>query len=235
MISIVSVTYNNAIGLHQTLTSLVKSKCTPHEVIVIDGGSQDATFTVISEFSDLLPIKFYSSKDAGIYDAMNKGLSLVSGDLIHYLNAGDTIQGNIYSNVKGPCRLPVRLTDETGQDLGYATTGLGGYGYCHQGVIFPAKHEQYQLNYSIAADLDLLIRTFPDGVLNLPLIRGGEVIYDLCGVSAKRRWSRDKQIGEILFKQKKYVAFFLFSSAAGAKYLMSKSIRRKIRQLFSRK
>lgn len=235
MISIVSVTYNNANGLNKTLASLVKCKGDLHEVIVVDGGSQDTTPTVISEFSYILPIKFYSSKDNGIYDAMNKGLALVSGDLIHYLNAGDTVQGDIYNGVQRPCRLPVKVTDETGQDLGYATSGLGGYGYCHQGIIFPAKHGQYRLEYPIAADLDLLIRSFPSGVSNLPLAQGGEVIYDLCGVSAKRRWSRDKQIATILFRHNKHFALLVFSFAACAKYLIPKVLRRRVRKLFSRK
>lgn len=89
-LSIVTVNYNNAIGLKSTLASVVelKKRVDEIEVYVIDGGSTDQSLNIIDEFSGIIT-SFVSEKDDGIYDAMNKGLSLCKGDFVLFLNSGD--------------------------------------------------------------------------------------------------------------------------------------------------
>lgn len=92
MISIVTVCFNNAEGLASTLNSLRLLAC-EHEVVVIDGASEDNTFEVVKQYSGIID-QYVSETDDGIYDAMNKGVRLAKGNWIYFLNAGDCIFSN---------------------------------------------------------------------------------------------------------------------------------------------
>ena len=86
-ISIITVVYNAKDDLDLTLKS-IKSQTSKAEVIVVDGGSTDGTAGVIEQHADIIS-RFVSEKDHGIYDAMNKGIALATGEWIYFLNAGD--------------------------------------------------------------------------------------------------------------------------------------------------
>ena len=86
-ISIITATYNSAKTVRDTLES-IKNQAYPHvEHLVIDGLSTDETLQIVHQFSNVA--KVISEKDEGIYDAMNKGLQLVSGEVIGILNSDD--------------------------------------------------------------------------------------------------------------------------------------------------
>ena len=94
-ISIVTVTYNNLIGLKKTIQSIENQSCGDFEYIIIDGLSNDGTREFIAEKKETLKHKlqhflFISEIDNGIYDAMNKGTRYAGNDYILFLNAGDT-------------------------------------------------------------------------------------------------------------------------------------------------
>ena len=89
-ISIITVVYNRQEDLKKTIRSIRAQTFWDIEYIVIDGDSTDGTKDVISENADVIS-KFISEKDKGIYDAMNKGLAIASGDYVWFLNAGDEI------------------------------------------------------------------------------------------------------------------------------------------------
>lgn len=90
LISIVTVVLNARTDLQQTAASVAEQGLYSVEHIVIDGGSTDGTVTYLSgvNWSHLV---WKSERDDGIYDAMNKGLELASGDWVLFLNAGDTL------------------------------------------------------------------------------------------------------------------------------------------------
>jgi glycosyltransferase involved in cell wall biosynthesis len=92
-ISIITVVYNGANTLADCIRSVLGQDFCNKEYIIIDGASTDGTMQVISEFSDKISI-VRSEPDAGIYDAMNKGIALASGDVIGILNADDFYNGN---------------------------------------------------------------------------------------------------------------------------------------------
>ncbi len=92
-ISVITVVYNSAHTIADALNSVAQQTYSDIEHIVIDGGSSDGTVSVIESHRDALA-HFVSEPDNGIYDAMNKGLRLASGDVIGFLNADDVYAHN---------------------------------------------------------------------------------------------------------------------------------------------
>lgn len=87
-ISIITITYNNLKGLKKTVQSVFDQKYSNIEFIIIDGGSEDTTAQYLQENTNKITY-WVSEPDKGIYNAMNKGLSVASGNYVHFLNAGD--------------------------------------------------------------------------------------------------------------------------------------------------
>ena len=88
LISIITVVYNSHLYIRETIESVLSQRCLAIEYVVIDGGSTDRTIDIILEYRDKISV-FVSEPDNGIYDAMNKGVGLSSGDYVAFLNAGD--------------------------------------------------------------------------------------------------------------------------------------------------
>lgn len=86
-VSIVTVAYNSAKTIQQTIESVLSQDYDNIEYIIVDGGSKDGTQEIIKKYGD--KIKWISEPDKGIYDAMNKGLKLATGDIVGNLNADD--------------------------------------------------------------------------------------------------------------------------------------------------
>ena len=88
LISVITVVFNGAATLENTILSVIGQAYKNVEYIIIDGGSTDATLDIIRMYEDNIDY-WASEKDAGIYDAMNKGIALAKGDYIGMLNADD--------------------------------------------------------------------------------------------------------------------------------------------------
>lgn len=86
-ISVITATYNSAATVRDTLMSVRRQSHPQVEHLVIDGGSTDATLSIVSEFPHVARV--VSERDKGIYDAMNKGIALATGDIIAILNSDD--------------------------------------------------------------------------------------------------------------------------------------------------
>ncbi len=123
-ISIITPTLNRAVYLEQTILSVLNQNYPKLEYLVIDGGSTDETLDILQRYSDHL--RYVSEKDQGQSDALNKGLRLVSGDIIAYLNADDEYEPNALLRVgqffaenpqaewvSGKCR----MINELGQEI----------------------------------------------------------------------------------------------------------------------
>lgn len=89
-ISIITVVRNDAEGLHATLDNLEQLRYENLEVIVIDGASTDSTPWVVSAHMHSIA-HYVSEPDRGIYDAMNKGLRVATGEYVWFVNAGDKV------------------------------------------------------------------------------------------------------------------------------------------------
>ena len=93
LISIITVVFNGEKYLEETIQSVINQTYSNVEYIIIDGGSTDGTIDIIKKYEDKIDY-WVSEKDKGIYDAMNKGIDLATGDWQNFLNAGDSFVDN---------------------------------------------------------------------------------------------------------------------------------------------
>ena len=87
-VSIITVVYNGASYVDTAITSVLSQRYPCIEYILIDGGSTDGTVNIVNRYKDSIST-FISEPDKGIYDAMNKGISLATGDIVGILNSDD--------------------------------------------------------------------------------------------------------------------------------------------------
>lgn len=90
-ISIITVTYNSSKTLKDTLESVLKQTYKDYEHIIVDGLSKDNTMEIVKEYERKYDgkLRYISEKDTGLYDAMNKGIKMATGDIIGILNSDD--------------------------------------------------------------------------------------------------------------------------------------------------
>ncbi len=92
-ISIITINYNDAVGLEKTIQSVISQTYTDIEYLIIDGGSKDNSVEILEKYQD--KIHYSSSEpDTGIYNAMNKGIKASKGDYLLFLNSGDVLNGD---------------------------------------------------------------------------------------------------------------------------------------------
>jgi len=87
-ISIITVCFNSSKTIEKTFQSILNQTYTNIEYIVIDGGSSDSTLDIVKKYKKSID-RFVSEPDKGLYDAMNKGIKLASGDIVGILNSDD--------------------------------------------------------------------------------------------------------------------------------------------------
>lgn len=92
-ISIITINYNNAIGLERTIKSVISQDFKDYEYIIIDGGSNDGSVDIIEKYADEIDF-WVSEPDKGIYNAMNKGVSHAHGEYLNFMNSGDCYHAN---------------------------------------------------------------------------------------------------------------------------------------------
>ena len=92
-ISIITVVWNNASTIKDAIDSILNQTYENIEYIVVDGASTDGTVEIIQSYGDKIS-KFISEKDKGLYDAMNKGIGLATGDIVGILNSDDFYKSN---------------------------------------------------------------------------------------------------------------------------------------------
>ena len=100
-ISLITACYNSAATLRTAIESVLSQRGVDIEYIVVDGGSKDGTVDIIKEYADktlnsqlLTPnftFRWLSESDKGMYDAINKGIKMATGDIVGILNADDEL------------------------------------------------------------------------------------------------------------------------------------------------
>lgn len=91
IISVITVTFNSAATVRDTIESVLRQVYKDYEYLVIDGGSKDDTVDIIKEYEPMFGgrMKWISEKDRGMYDGINKGIRLATGDVVGIINSDD--------------------------------------------------------------------------------------------------------------------------------------------------
>ena len=97
-ISIITVCLNSVKTIRDAIESLLQQTYQNFEYIIVDGESVDGTLDIIKEYECIFGnrMKLISERDHGIYDAMNKGIEIASGDIIGILNSDDWYEKDVY-------------------------------------------------------------------------------------------------------------------------------------------
>lgn len=100
LISVITINYNNVIGVTRTINSVITQTSQNYEFIIIDGGSDDGSVSVIEDNQRYVTY-WVSERDKGIYHAMNKGVMAAHGDYCIFLNSGDIFcDNNVLNNIQ---------------------------------------------------------------------------------------------------------------------------------------
>ncbi|MGL4449464.1 MAG: glycosyltransferase family 2 protein [Shewanella sp.] len=114
-ISIITVCYNSEKTIRDTIESVLAQDHSNVEYIIVDGASKDRTLEIIDEYKDNISVVI-SEPDRGIYDAMNKGISLATGDIVGILNSDDfyetkTVLTDVVNSMKDDKKLDMIYGD----------------------------------------------------------------------------------------------------------------------------
>jgi glycosyltransferase involved in cell wall biosynthesis len=216
-ISIITVVYNGEKTIADSIRSVLGQDFCNKEYIVIDGASTDGTLDVIAEFSDRIQI-IRSEPDSGIYDAMNKGIALATGDVIGILNADD-----VYAHERVLTKVADALKRDDIQscygDLVYVdgltgqkiirnwTSGsyrpnsfLWGWMPPHPTLFLKRevyeKYGKFRLDMGSAADYELMLRMLfrnKIGVAYIPEVIVRMRAGGVSNLSLKNRWSANRK------------------------------------------
>jgi glycosyltransferase involved in cell wall biosynthesis len=175
-ISVITIVYNDVTGIEKTILSIVSQTYRELEYVIIDGGSADGTIDIIRKYEDRIT-KWISEPDKGLYDAMNKGLSLAGGDYVWFINSGDQIfaADTVEKMIRSIDIMPdiyyggTMIIDAKGNEIGDRRlkpprhlswkSFRKGMLVCHQSVVVRRSiASEYDLSYRIAADIDWVIR-----------------------------------------------------------------------------
>jgi glycosyltransferase involved in cell wall biosynthesis len=178
-VSIITVCYNAERYIEETILSVLEQSYPFIEYIIIDGASKDRTLEIIAGFKDRIA-RVVSERDEGLYDAMNKGLGLATGEYVFFLNADDKLYAaDTLQTAMSRCKEPdvvygeALLIDDAGKPLGlrsektpHKTPGQltwrslrYGMTVSHQAfIVRRSLAVSYDLHYRICADIDWMIR-----------------------------------------------------------------------------
>jgi len=174
-LSVITIVYNNVKDIERTMLSVLNQTYPHIEYLIIDGDSNDGTKDIIVKYKNRLS-QFISEKDRGIYDAMNKGLALATGDYVLFMNSGDEIYSpetvkEIFDTAPGADIYygETEMYDEHWKSLGQRRhqapetfdwhSFKHGMSISHQAIyVKRSLAVPYDLRYKYSADIDWIIK-----------------------------------------------------------------------------
>jgi len=178
--SIIIPTFNSAKDIQDCIDSILIQDCKDVEICVIDGGSTDATVSIVESNRDKgAKIKLISEKDKGTYDAMNKGVELASGEWILFLGSDDsffdaTVLSELKAELNHTSEVVVYGNAKINGNTGWAKDGqlydglftlpkLLNQNICHQAMLYKRSFilnqvGTFRLDYPISSDWDFNLR-----------------------------------------------------------------------------
>lgn len=207
-ISIITVALNSEILIKDSIQSVMKQNYQNIEFIIIDGGSCDHTISIAKTYKKHIS-KLISEPDKGVYDAMNKGLKIATGEIIGFLNsddiyANDKVLSNVATLFKNKpfldaCYADLIYTDrtDTSKIVRYWKSsefipGSFSKGWCPPHPTFFVRRSVYErfgkfnLSYDISSDCELMMRFLEVHKINATYIPELWVKMRMGGLSNKR-------------------------------------------------
>jgi glycosyltransferase involved in cell wall biosynthesis len=217
-LSIITVCYNSEKTIRKTIDSVLCQKYKDIEYIIVDGGSTDNTINIIREYGNQIS-KFISEKDNGIYEAINKGISLANGDIVGILNSDDIFYDNetisciadcfninhnldsiigdiVFVKPNGKVHRHYSAINWSPNKLSWGLMPPHPSFYCKR-ILFD-KFGMYRNDFKIAADYELFIRFFFINGVNYKYIPKILVKMNLGGISTKNLISNLRINKEVL-------------------------------------
>lgn len=186
LISIVTVVFNGAATIEATINSVLSQNYPRLEYVIIDGGSTDGTVEIVRRYEKQLA-RWVSQSDAGIYDAMNQALEMISGDFVLFLGCDDLLWGPdvlIHAADKMRDQRLIYYGDVVMKGTGAVYDGFFSRwkivrkNICHQSIFYPKelyKENKYSLEYPVLADYAYNLQFFKQfSYLNLIISRFNE-------------------------------------------------------------
>ncbi|MCW6531209.1 glycosyltransferase [Sphingomonas sp. MMSM20] len=216
-ISVITVSYNAAATIADTIASVQAQDHPDIEHVIIDGNSKDGTQAIVAQMANARTI-FVSEPDRGLYDAMNKGVARASGDVIGILNADDFLADPaVLSRIARPFTEDPSLDAVIG-DIAFLASGLRfgrrydsgrfhpnriGWGWmpAHPGMYLTRQAYdlvgEYRTDYQIAADFEFIVRAFAKARLRYRYIPDVFVHMRPGGVSTaglRAKWTINREM-----------------------------------------
>ena len=208
--TIITVVFNGVHVLEDTIKSVIRLKEDSNiQYIVIFGVSTDGTLDIIMKYKKNIDF-FISENDGGIYDAMNKGCVQAEGDGLVFLNAGDILKGEVFSDDWLPPYF-IECVVKNGSIFKNKKIKKirAGMPTSHQAIVFKNRKFFYNENYKISADYEYTIKNNISE--NLPVKTNAVAIYDNAGISSTKYWLRDFETAKIIFKNFGFTQLIYFS------------------------
>lgn len=207
-ISLITATYNSEKTVRDTIESVLRQSYSDIEYIVIDGASADRTMDIVRQYESQFNQRLHhvSEKDKGIYDAMNKGFQMATGDVIGIINSDDLLTETTAIEKVMNCFAEHPETEAVYADLYYVAPNdtskiirhwVSGrqkpfkYGWHPAHPTFYAKRKVYQryglfdLDFRLAADFELMLRLIEKGAIKLAYLQEPLVRMRLGGATSK--------------------------------------------------
>ena len=170
LVTIITVCYNAAALIEETIQSVLSQDYPNLEYLIVDGASTDGTLDIVRKYADR--VKFVSEPDKGIYDAMNKGLKMAKGEWVNFMNAGDTFSddhvlsdifhGEIPNHVHIIGGHVEKIYPDHKEPQWAENPSITRYTlpYCHQATFMRIGNWQFDTNFKIAADYKVMYDCF---------------------------------------------------------------------------
>jgi glycosyltransferase involved in cell wall biosynthesis len=201
LITVVTVVFNGAKFIDETIKSVINQTYSNVEYLVIDGGSTDGTLDIIKKYEHVIDY-WVSERDDGIYDAMNKGIKLSAGAWINFMNAGDSFlnvnviqnifYGKNFESIKiiyGTHKVRGKNDRVRQAKIGKVENLWQGSQFCHQATFVDVgfhKSFPFDLRTKIVADFEFFYRAWKSKT-NFHNCRESICMFEAGGVSDVKR------------------------------------------------
>lgn len=207
-VSVITINYNNIQGLKTTIQSVISQSYKDMEYIIVDGGSTDGSVDLLVEYSDKIS-KCICEPDNGVYNAMNKGVSIASGEYCIFMNSGDSfwnseVLENIFSKHidvdvlagKTYCFKNGRFSSMQSAPKKVTMKYLYANSINHQAMLIKTallREYPYDEILKVYSDWKFCIQTLVVNNLSYQFVDYVIAKYDLSGVSANIKFKEEKQ------------------------------------------